>query len=155
MHDQVDNYRHIAVALDFSAISDRLLRRAVGMAAWHGADLSVVHVVDDALLHAELYSEFAFPTLDIDQWTRLREEAARQLEARVQAIGAEVRATSHLLIGSPKAEIVRFVDEKGVDLLVMGSHGHRGVLSWLGSTTDGVLHRASCDLMIVRPDRAP
>ncbi len=155
MHDQVDNYRHIAVALDFSAISDRLLRRAVGMAAWHGADLSVVHVVDDALLHAELYSEFAFPTLDIDQWTRLREEAARRLEARVQAIGAEVRATSHLLIGSPKAEIVRFVDEKGVDLLVMGSHGHRGVLSWLGSTTDGVLHRASCDLMIVRPDRAP
>ncbi|MGF1547876.1 MAG: universal stress protein [Thiotrichales bacterium] len=142
--------RHVAVAIDFSPITAELVQCGRQLANWHSARLSLLHVVDDALLQAEFYSEFTFPTVDVAQWERLREEAVKRLEAIAGAPDQSGQIATHLLSGAPKSEITRFVDEQGVDLLVMGSHGHRGVLSWLGSTTDGVLHRARCDLYIVR-----
>jgi len=36
------------------------------------------------------------------------------------------------------------------DLIVLGSQERQGPTSWLGSTTDGVMHRAACDVLTVR-----
>ncbi|MGF1644457.1 MAG: universal stress protein [Thiotrichales bacterium] len=142
--------QHVAVAVDFSRNTAEIILRARQLADLHGARLSIVHVVDDALLHAEFYSEFTFPAVDVAQWERMREDAAKRLDELATAPNQDGRVATHLLTGAPKTEIARFVEAQGVDLLVMGSHGHRGVFSWLGSTTDGVLHRVACDLYIVR-----
>jgi universal stress protein A len=45
---------------------------------------------------------------------------------------------------------VRFAEERKVDLIVVASHGLHGFRALLGSTTDGVLHTASCDVLAVR-----
>jgi len=55
-----------------------------------------------------------------------------------------------LEIGSPKLEIVRIAEENNVDLIVMGSHGRHGLALLLGSTANGVLHYAKCDVLAVR-----
>lgn len=52
--------------------------------------------------------------------------------------------------GAAKHEIVEFARRDGVDLIVIGSHGLHGPAVLLGSTTDGVLHRAPCDVLLVR-----
>jgi len=53
-------------------------------------------------------------------------------------------------IGVPKREIVRIAGEQGADLIVIGSHGRHGLQLLLGSTANGVLHLAKCDVLAVR-----
>lgn len=53
-------------------------------------------------------------------------------------------------MGSPKLEIVRVAEERQVDLIVVGSHGRHGLALLLGSTANGVLHHAKCDVLAVR-----
>jgi universal stress protein A len=45
---------------------------------------------------------------------------------------------------------VRIAKERGVDLIVVGSHGRHGLQLLLGSTANGVLHLAECDVLAVR-----
>jgi nucleotide-binding universal stress UspA family protein len=50
-------------------------------------------------------------------------------------------------------EIVRLAKERGADLIVMATHGHGFFThAFLGSTTDRVLRRASCPVLVVRDD---
>ena len=53
-------------------------------------------------------------------------------------------------LGAPKHEIVRVAKEQGVDLVVVGSYGRHGLQLLLGSTANGVLHLAACDVLAVR-----
>jgi universal stress protein A len=55
-----------------------------------------------------------------------------------------------LEMGSPKLEIIRVANENDVDLIVVGSHGRHGLALLLGSTANGVLHHATCDVLAVR-----
>jgi universal stress protein A len=55
-----------------------------------------------------------------------------------------------LEMGSPKIEIIRVAKENKVDLIVVGSHGRHGLALILGSTANGVLHHANCDVLAVR-----
>ena len=53
--------------------------------------------------------------------------------------------------GYPSTEILRVVEDKGIDLLVMGSHGLTGLAHVLfGSTADRVVRRAACSVLTVR-----
>ena len=56
-----------------------------------------------------------------------------------------------VVVGTPHVEIVRLAEERNVDLVVMATHG-RGFISHaiLGSTTERVLRRAPCPILIVR-----
>ncbi len=56
----------------------------------------------------------------------------------------------HLIFGRPESEIHRIAEEQGADLIVVGSHGRHGLALLLGSTANGVLHGASCDVLAVR-----
>jgi universal stress protein A len=59
-------------------------------------------------------------------------------------------AQTWLETGSPKQEIIRIAEENAVDLIVVGSHGRHGLALLLGSTANGVLHHANCDVLAVR-----
>ena len=52
--------------------------------------------------------------------------------------------------GSPSLNVVRLAEEHKVDLIVVGSHGRHGIKLLLGSTANGVLHHALCDVLAVR-----
>ena len=52
-------------------------------------------------------------------------------------------------IGAPKTEIPRVAKQQGVDLIVMGGHAVHGLEMITGTTTDGVVHHARCDVLSV------
>jgi manganese transport protein len=53
--------------------------------------------------------------------------------------------------GSPVAAIAKLVNKSGADLLVMGSHGHRGLKDLLfGATVDAVRHRVKVPVLVVK-----
>ena len=98
-----------------------------------------------------MYDEFyvGMAPMELDLEKVMEENARQRLEALSTELGDVVVATE-LLFGRPKTEITRYAEERQVDLIVLGSHGHGGLAHLLGSTTDGVNHAAHCDVLSVR-----
>jgi universal stress protein A len=84
---------------------------------------------------------------------QVEEKLTAELKGKLDSLGEEhgvPEAHRHFLSGSPTREIHRFADENDVDLIVLGTHGQKGVQLLLGSTANSVLHGAGCDVLAVR-----
>lgn len=139
-------YTHVLFAADFSPDSDRIGARAVAIAQSAGARLSLVHVVEYSAM--EYAGEIPIPeNIDLDQ--RRIDAAREQIVALAGRLGVPGAAT-FVELGSPKHEVVRVAREQGVGLIVVGSHGKHGLQLLLGSTANGILHLAPCDVLAVR-----
>lgn len=74
-----------------------------------------------------------------------------QAEALIGAAGDEVDLTTAVETGTPHSAILRYADDNGVDLVVMGTHGRRGLDRYLlGSTTERVVRLSSIPVLTVR-----
>ncbi len=141
------HYKHILLAADFSEHCDEVVCKAKQLAENNQAQLSMVHVVDNLPIVDASYG----PIIPIDG--DLTEQLMKSAKERMQKIAKQLGiVVSHqwLEIGSPKLEIVRVAEENNVDLIVVGSHGRHGLALLLGSTANGVLHHAHCDVLAVR-----
>jgi nucleotide-binding universal stress UspA family protein len=137
----------LLVATDFSPSSDLALDRAIDLARGLGAELEVLHV-------HKVTTTSVPPTLDMvnippsSKEVSSGEEALAERVARVRAAGVTCEGESRF--GRPEHEIVRRAVERGVRLIVLGSHGAstlKHVL--LGSVTESVLADAPCPLVVV------
>jgi manganese transport protein len=136
------SYRRIAVALAADATDRPILEHALSLAKASGAELSLVHV-------AEGFGPRYFGHESDDKETQ---DDSRYLEeARAEAERAGVPGRVKLLYGSPVEELARMVDKEGIDLMVMGAHGHKlfGDLLF-GSTVDPLRHRVRIPVLVVR-----
>ncbi len=140
------NYQHVLIAVDFTDGTDHVIEQALALATAFGARLSLVHVVEPVALG--LSSETFIPQeLDIDR--RLIDAAGTQLGEL--AVRHELEHAGRFVEqGYIRREILRLAEEQQVDLIVVGSHGRSGVQRLLGSTANGVLHGAHCDVLAVR-----
>lgn len=143
----MNNYKHILLAADFSPHGEVVAERAQDLTNKYQAKLSIVHVVDN-LFTTDMTYEPSIP-FDLDLTAELMASAKKRLDqlAEKLQLGTEQK---FLEIGSPKMEIVRVAEENKVDLIVVGSHGRHGLALLLGSTANGVLHHAKCDVLAVR-----
>ena len=140
------SYSHVLFATDFSPDSEAAGRKAVEIARQTRARLSLVHVVEFSAM--EYAGEIPIPeNIDLDQ--RRIELARKQIAELATRLGVSDAAT-FVELGAPKHEIVRVAKEQDVDLIVVGSHGRHGLQLLLGSTANGVLHLATCDVLAVR-----
>lgn len=77
----------------------------------------------------------------------------KELNDKLAGLGKEFGIAAdnlHHLNGVPAREIHQFVEENGIDLVVIGTHGQKGVQLLLGSTANSVLHGCTCDVLAVR-----
>lgn len=144
----MEDYRHILLATDFSPACEAAAQRAAALAARFDAQLTALHVVD--YFPEDIPIDRIAPE-DVDPATFLvnqAREALKQLAERVARphLEQEVLMSTH----SAKHEIIRFAKDRQVDLIVLGSHGRRGIGALLGSTVDGALHQATVDVLVVR-----
>ena len=139
-------YSKLLVAIDFSDADTQVLERARQMAVQHQAGITLLHVVE--------YMPMAYvdeiPPLESVEFSKALEEGAlknlRDLQEKLQPVETEVQVAT----GMAKHEVVRVAEEIGADLIVIGSHGRHGIQLLLGSTANGVLHLAKCDVLAVR-----
>ena len=83
----------------------------------------------------------------------LEAQLGDELKKKLNALGKDFKVPAdhlHILHGSPAHEIHRFAKENGSQLIVIGTHGQRGLQLLLGSTANSVLHGAGCDVLSVR-----
>ncbi len=150
---EYQGYRHIMVATDFSRYSDTALKKALELAKPYNAKVSVVHAAE--VLSSDLYpaiGELAVPVmvnnseLEEKQMQRLE----NQLDKHIKKLGySPENLNTEIINGHKVDEIVDYATKNNVDLIVMGSHGRRGLARLVGSATNGVIHHAPCDVLTV------
>ena len=142
-------YKQILVAVDFSEHSERALGKALALAIEKGAKVNMIHVVDYFPMMDSAYDGVLAYSVD------MTDELVESSHKRLTELGAKYHLLSDQLsveVGAVRNVIIDKADKIGADLIVMGSHGWRGIDLLLGSTTDGVLHHAKCDVLVVRVD---
>jgi manganese transport protein len=134
--------KHIAAALGREDGDAAVVGRAMSLAKAEGAMLSLLHVADTA--SSQVYGKIVY-----DEHTREDEKYLTEIADEVRSSGIAVEIA--LLHGNPVNEIIRYTAAHKVDMLVMGSHGHRllGDLLW-GETVDPVRHQVKIPVLVVR-----
>ena len=143
----MDSYKHILLAVDFYENNNAVVNRAQDLVNKYQGKLSIIHVVDNMPIADTGYG--ADIPFNIDLTTELMASAKKSLIKMGEKL-AVTEDRQWLEMGSPKLEIIRVANENGVDLIVVGSHGRHGLALLLGSTANGVLHHATCDVLAVR-----
>lgn len=138
-------YRHLLLGLDLSSESHQVVARAVAMRDAFGCELSVAHVIEPL--------SFAYGGDIPMDFSGIQEEIHKQARVHLAQICDPLNIPErnrHLVVGRAETEIHNIAEEAGVDLIVVGSHGRRGLALLMGSTANGVLHGAKCDVLAVR-----
>lgn len=138
-------YSHILLAADFHEESGKVVARAQALCEANQCKLSLVHVIEP--IGVAYGGEFP---LDLGDLHRELEKQARE---KLTELGKTLNVPAerqYLEVGITEREILRVAKEQGVDLIVLGSHGRHGLALLLGSTANGVLHHAHCDVLAVR-----
>jgi len=143
----MESYKHILLAADFSEHGEDVAKRAKDLAEKYQAKLSIVHVMDNLLITDAAYGS-TIP-FDLDLTAELMAAAKKRLANLADKLNID-EDHRWMETGSPKLEIIRVAEENQVDLIVVGSHGRHGFALLLGSTANGVLHHALCDVLAVR-----
>jgi len=141
----MSNYRKVLVAVDLSEDAALVLKRARGVADGATAELHIMHVIEPLSFAygGDIPMDFSGIQDEIYQ------QATQQLEKFAETHGVD-SGHRHITLGRPEVEIHAKAEEIGADLIVIGSHGRHGFALLLGSTANGVLHGAKCDVLAVR-----
>jgi nucleotide-binding universal stress UspA family protein len=147
-------YRNILVAVDGSPTADQGLKHAVALAAEQHANLTAMYVLDIYAAVSEMQMSYAAM---YDQHLETMRRYGRQVldKAATMAAAGGVQATCVLReVGVARvADVIAEEAAKGFDLLVLGTHGRRGLRRFmLGSDAELVLRMAPIPVLLVRAE---
>lgn len=144
-------FQHMLIAVDGSPLSESALRKALAFAREIRARVSVIRVIPAFHLHTYQVELLA------DTRERYAQAASKVTEGYLRDIAAEARAagvpceTLSLIHDHPHEAIINAAQDRHCDLIVMASHGRRGLQGiLLGSETQKVLTHSSIPVLVYR-----
>ena len=144
----------ILLAIDGSTFSDAAVKE-VAQKPWPvDSEVKIISVVEPPLMPT--VETWVPPDNYIEALEAAGEDQARAIlskaAARVQqGQGDHLRVATEIVKGHPKHAIIDEAESWGADLILMGSHGYRGLTRlWLGSVSQAVASHAKCSVGIVR-----
>ncbi len=141
----MSDYTHLLLAVDLSEHSGQVAAKASAIAMATGAKLSVIHVIEPI--------SFTYGgDIPLD-FSSIQEDIQAQAKTQLAQLGEEYSISpdnQYVLLGRPESEIHNTAASINADLVVVGSHGRHGLALIFGSTANGVLHGAGCDVLAVR-----
>ena len=145
--------KRILVPVDFSAASRAALWRATELATALGATVDLLHVVDvpkPQRMAAEFYVR-----VPLEYLKDVKSQTEDHLRDWLATANVPSSAPREIAEGKPYVEIVKYARDRGIDLIVMGTHGRGGMSHLLlGSVADKVVRTAPCPVMTVRAEGA-
>ena len=147
-------YKSILVPLDGSEASEDGLQQAIGIAHGDKATLHLLHVIDSFPVMFEMSAQANFDTMkqSLRSWSEGMLETARR-KAAEQGVNAQV-IVRELVTGRVSDAIVDVARDAACDLIVMGTHGRRGLRRMmLGSDAESVVRLCHIPVLLV-PQRA-
>jgi nucleotide-binding universal stress UspA family protein len=142
------NIKNILFPSDLSDYNGTALAYASVLAAESGAKLHILHVDDMHDMTADLAEVgYVYPT----PWDNADRAKVREELNQITPTVAQGSFEHHYLRGAPAREIIEFAKCKGVDLIVMASHGRTGLARLvMGSVAEEVTRKAPCPVLIVK-----
>ncbi len=143
--------KKIAFCTDFSENANQAFDMAFDLTQKYQAQLLLVHVVPPLVFPSPVMEDFISEQANL----QFSEDAIRRAMEQIgknylEKMGDYKNALVRVLSGHPASEILNFVDQEKVDLVVMGTHGFTGLAHFfLGSTAEKVVRRANCSVLTV------
>jgi nucleotide-binding universal stress UspA family protein len=141
----------IVLAIDGSKFSEAAVQNVIERARPQDAEVQVLHVVEPPSLLVAREMGGYDPALGA-AW----EAETKEAEGLVAKVAKELRSkdlkvTTKVEQGDPKSKIIEVASKWRADLIVVGSHGRKGLEHFLlGSVSEAVAHHAGCSVEIVR-----
>ena len=140
------NFQKVLISVDEDAIAAHAAEVGMELARGLRAQVALIYVIDPALAITP-ESGIAADELAI----AARQDAARLVADFRARLQADAHALAFVPLGSPGSEIVKAAKEWQADLIVIGSHGRRGITRALvGSVAEAVVRHAPCPVVVVR-----
>ena len=142
--------RRVLAPIDFSDASESALRHAKEIALTYGAEIDLLHVVDEPM----------YPSAyEIDSFNFPVQEAIEATEKHLADLARDLLGHEHAMVkavsGRPVERILDYVEDNEVDLLVMATHGRTGLGRLLmGSVAERVIRQSPIPVFLVKPERA-
>ena len=145
-------FKNVLFPIDFSECSEKVFPYALDMAKKFNTKLHLLFVARDI-------SYLTILAIPRDRLMDTAAEVASAGENQMKAfcdkhLSDFPNHETKVVIGDPADEIVKFVDEQGIDLIVMGTHGRKGLdRTLMGSVADHVIKNAPVPVLTVNPFR--
>jgi len=144
----------ILLAIDGSSFSDAAVNE-IALRPWPiGSEVRIISVVELPLI--QTVETWVPPDNYIEALEQAGEDQARSIVGNAADVinkgqGDQIRVSTDIVKGHPKHTIIDDAEEWKADLIVVGSHGYRGLTKlWLGSVSQAVASHAKCSVEIVR-----
>jgi len=156
-------FERILVPSDLSKCARKALGLAISLAVRYDAELFLLYV-DDARPDSGAWKSHASTQAEIsaleDNEQKLRDIYLEVATEVSEATGLPEINSDRLRFrvgaGKPPREILAASEDARIDLIVMGTHGRTGIKEiFVGSTTERVVERATCNVLTVKPDGYP
>lgn len=143
--------KKIVFCTDFSENADQAFDMAFDLTQKYQAQLLLIHVVPPLVFPSPVMEDFISEQASLQFSEDAIQRAMEQIDKNyIGKMGDYKNTLVRVLSGHPASEILNFVDQENVDLVVMGTHGFTGLAHFfLGSTAEKVVRRADCSVLTV------
>jgi nucleotide-binding universal stress UspA family protein len=145
-------YKKMLIPLDGSELAEVVLVYAIELTSRLGLEVILFHVYSpeevELLPMRRTYIDKKVETM--------RRQLETQTKTGPKPISEKVEVHGELAEGYPAEEIIRYADDKGIDIILMGTHGRSGINRWaMGSVADKVLRASKVPIWLVRAGIPP
>ena len=141
-------FEHILCPVDFSEGSKKALNIALDFKKQFDAHIDVIHIVNNP------FGDYVHPfeVRNMESCKKGAIEIARkELSKLKEEMPLPKDTKMHVLYGVPADEIINFAKARNVNLIIIDTHGRRGIARLvIGSVTEEVIRRATCPVLAVR-----
>lgn len=138
-------YSHLLAAIELNDSGERVLQRAHDLAQFFNARISVLHAIE--YLPMDAGESIIVAPADLTE--QMQQQAREQMRGLCQRIGLSPESAI-VAPGGVVAEIVRLSAALNIDLIVIGHQQRRGLASLFSHMDESIVHRAPCDVMVLK-----
>jgi nucleotide-binding universal stress UspA family protein len=140
--------QHIIVPVDFQEHTEELTEFAISLASRLAAKITFFHVVENVVY----YSDFIPTYMHLNTEETLKHAKMKMIDLVENSKNTWLRCTGEVIVGDVVDNILEYSQKEGIDMIIMGTHGARGIEKiLLGSVADRVIKRSTCPTLVYRP----
>ena len=143
--------KKILFPIDFTENSSKILPYVLSVSEKYDAMIYLLHVVEDL---SKWGSGFYIPHIPLNQY---QEEALKGAEKTIDRVCKEQLQScpnfqKRILSGDPAQEILKIIESEGIDLVIMGTHGRKGLEHvFFGSVAENVVKKSPVPVLTINP----
>jgi len=142
-------FKKIVCPIDFSEFTDEILEYAVNITKKFNAELYLLHIIPN-LTYFTPYESFLTPENIVSIEHNIEIEIKKNFEKAVKKVDIPVKQV--IKKGIIFIEIIDYIKEEGIDLVIMGTHGRSGGEHILiGSVAEKIVRKSPCPVLTIRP----